>query len=118
MPFLLRRLGCGQLAFSPEALQLLLRAQWPGNVEQVLQVLRSVARHRRAGAIVPGDLPPELGVVSRRRLTPLESMERDAIVYGLADAKGNKTVAAKGLGMSRATIYRKIHDYGISVLVG
>ena len=40
-------------------------------------------------------------------------MERDAIVQALTDAEGNKTRAARSLGMSRATIYRKIHDYGI-----
>ena len=40
-------------------------------------------------------------------------MERDAIVRCLADAHGNKAQAARSLGMSRATIYRKIHDYGI-----
>ncbi|HEU0104500.1 MAG TPA: helix-turn-helix domain-containing protein, partial [Mycobacteriales bacterium] len=113
VPFLLRRLGHGQLSCSPEAMQLLLRAQWPGNVEQLLGVLRGVGRLRRTGAITPADLPPEIGVVSRRRLTPLESMERDAIVRALIDARGNKADAARALGVSRATIYRKIHDYGI-----
>ena len=51
--------------------------------------------------------------MSRRLLSPLESMERDAIVQGLLDYQGNKVKAAKSLGMSRATIYRKIHEYGI-----
>ena len=62
----------------------------------------------------PGtDLPPETRTLCRRLLSPLESMERDAIVRGLADAGGNKAQAARALGMSRATIYRKIHEYGI-----
>lgn len=113
VPFLLRRLGQGQLSCAPETMQLLLRAQWPGNVEQLLGVLRGIGRLRRTGAIQPGDLPPEIGVVSRRRLTPLESMERDAIVRALVDARGNKADAARCLGVSRATIYRKVHDYGI-----
>jgi len=38
---------------------------------------------------------------------PLESLERDAIVQSLRDADGNKVKAAKSLGVSRATIYRK-----------
>src|SRR6266536_230415 len=42
-----------------------------------------------------------------------EAMQRDAIVQSLLDAEGNKAKAAKSLGMSRATIYRKIHEYGI-----
>jgi len=40
-------------------------------------------------------------------------MERDAMVNSLSDAHGNKVKAARALGMSRATIYRKIHEYGI-----
>jgi transcriptional regulator of acetoin/glycerol metabolism len=46
-------------------------------------------------------------------LSTLESMERDAIVRSLADTNGNKVQAARSLGMSRATIYRKIHEFGI-----
>jgi len=68
---------------------------------------------RRAGAIMPRDLPPECWTVSRRLLSPLESIERDAIVQSLQDHDGNKVRAAEALGMSRATIYRKIHEYGI-----
>ena len=45
--------------------------------------------------------------------SPLESMQRDAIVQSLLDYKGNKVKAAESLGMSRATISRKIHEYGI-----
>jgi sigma-54 dependent transcriptional regulator, acetoin dehydrogenase operon transcriptional activator AcoR len=114
VPFLLARLGHGgSLSCSPEAMQLLMRASWPGNVEQVLGVLRGVVQRRRTGVIRPDDLPPESRTVSRRRLNPLESMERDAIVRSLLDARGNKVKAARALGMSRATIYRKIHEYGI-----
>jgi sigma-54 dependent transcriptional regulator, acetoin dehydrogenase operon transcriptional activator AcoR len=40
-------------------------------------------------------------------------MERDAIVQALLDFDGNKVKTAESLGMSRATIYRKIHEYGI-----
>ena len=51
--------------------------------------------------------------MSRRLLHPLESMERDAIVQALLHSHGNKVKTAESLGMSRATIYRKIHQYGI-----
>ncbi len=114
VPFFVAKLGQhGRLTCSPEAMQLLLRSKWPGNTEQLWQVLKRVVQKRRTGSIQPADLPPECWTVSRRLLSPLESMERDAIVQGLLDYQGNKVKAAKSLGMSRATIYRKIHEYGI-----
>ena len=113
VPFFLARLNPATPACSPEAMHLLLRSNWPGNTEQLWQVLRRVARHRRTGTIHPGDLPPECWSVSRRLLSPLESIERDAIVQTLLDHHGNKAKGAGSLGMSRATIYRKIHQYGI-----
>jgi transcriptional regulator of acetoin/glycerol metabolism len=114
VPFFLSRLVTGGgLVCSAEAMQLLVRSSWPGNTEQLFAVLRRIVQHRRSGAILPADLPPECRTVSRRLLSPLEAMERDAIVRSLIDWDGNKIKAAGSLGMSRATIYRKIHEYGI-----
>jgi transcriptional regulator of acetoin/glycerol metabolism len=114
VPFFLSKLSQhGPLACSPEAMQLLLRTSWPGNTEQLWQVLRRIVNHRRTGTIRLADLPPECLTVSRRLLGPLESMQRDAIVKSLLDYHGNKVKTAESLGMSRATVYRKIHQYGI-----
>ncbi len=114
VPFFLGKLSQpGRLTCSLSAMQLLLRSTWPGNTEQLWQVLRRVVQHRRVGAIQAPDLPPECWTVSRRLLSPLESMERDAIVEALLDSGGNKLKAAKSLGMSRATIYRKVREYGV-----
>ncbi len=119
VPFFIAKLNqYPRLVCSSEAMQLLLRSSWPGNAEQLWQVLRKVVQHRRTGVITPADLPPECWTVSRRLLSPLESMERDAIVQSLLDYKGNKVKAAESLGMSRATIYRKIHEYGIVIPAG
>jgi transcriptional regulator of acetoin/glycerol metabolism len=119
VPFFLARLSHhGRLTCSPTAMQLLLRHNWPGNIGQLWDVLRQVVQRRRAGSILPQDLPPECWTVSRRVLSPLESMERDAIVQSLRDHDGNKIRAARALGMSRATIYRRIHEYGIIATSG
>jgi sigma-54 dependent transcriptional regulator, acetoin dehydrogenase operon transcriptional activator AcoR len=116
VPFFLAKLSQqARLSCSPEAMKLLLRSRWPGNIEQLWDVLKRVARHRRSGTIHPVDLPAECWTVSRRLLSPLESMERDAIVQGLLAYQGNKVKTAESLGMSRATIYRKIHEYGIVI---
>ena len=77
--------------------------------------MRRIVQRRRVGSIGPEDLPPECWAVSRRLLSPLEALERDAIVQALLDSDGNKVKAAESLGMSRATIYRKIHEYGIVI---
>jgi sigma-54 dependent transcriptional regulator, acetoin dehydrogenase operon transcriptional activator AcoR len=115
VPLFLSRLAMAgrELTCAPPAMHLLMRANWPGNATQLFEVLRQAARHRRTGAIQPSDLPAEFRAVTRRPLNRLESMERDAIVHSLEDADGNKVRAAQFLGMSRATLYRKIHEYGI-----
>jgi sigma-54 dependent transcriptional regulator, acetoin dehydrogenase operon transcriptional activator AcoR len=114
VPLFLARLGQqGQVNCSPAAMRLLLRHSWPGNAAQLWRVLKQVVQGRRAGQIQPADLPPECWTVSRRVLSPLESIERDAIVQSLLDHGGNKIRAARALGMSRATVYRRIHEYGI-----
>jgi transcriptional regulator of acetoin/glycerol metabolism len=116
VPLMLNRLCAGaELTCSPAAMHLLTRARWPGNAAQLYGVLKQVTQHRRAGTIHPADLPAEFRTAPRRPLNRIEAVERDAIVHGLEDARGNKVQAAKLLGMSRATIYRKIHDYGIVV---
>lgn len=112
---LLPRLRADGVALSPEAVRVLLRARWPGNTAQLVRVLTRTVRHRRTGVVHPEDLPPEVHAHGRRVLTPLESLERDAIVTSLLDAEGNKTRAAENLGLSRATIYRKIREFGIDV---
>jgi sigma-54 dependent transcriptional regulator, acetoin dehydrogenase operon transcriptional activator AcoR len=116
VPHLLARLVHGQgLTMSPEAMRVLTHNRWPGNVDQLVTVLRKIVARRRIGVVELGDLPPECRTTTKRMLTPLESMECDAIVEALLDSGGNKVEAARSLAMSRATIYRKIRDFGISV---
>ncbi len=102
-----------QLEISPGALAQLARHPWPGNVAQLRDVLRRIVALKRSGTIELADLPAECMSVGRRTFTPLEALERDAITRALHDHRGNKALAAKHLGMSRATIYRKIRAYDI-----
>jgi transcriptional regulator of acetoin/glycerol metabolism len=114
VPLLLSKLSHGgHLNCSPAAMHLLMRANWPGNIGQLRRVLKDVAQRRRTGSIRPTDLPAEYHATSRRQLNRFETVERDIIVRSLDDADGNKVKAAQLLGISRATIYRKIHEYGI-----
>lgn len=113
---LLSRLARGRdLSASSAAIQVLMRNQWPGNVTGLLGALRKAVARRPSGVIEPADLPAECRTIARRVLSRLEAIERDAIVETLVQAGGDRTEAARQLGMSRATIYRKIHYYGIDL---
>jgi transcriptional regulator of acetoin/glycerol metabolism len=115
VPALLASVGRGHnLRFGFEAMQQLTRAPWPGNVSQLRSVLLELLNRRRSGTVHAADLPAEARSATRRQLSQLEALERDAIVRSLTTHGGNKTRACAELGMSRATIYRKIRDYGIS----
>lgn len=104
-----------ELTVSNAAIDLLRRMPWQGNTEQLRRVIAHAVRQRRSGVIGIDELPAECRSVRRRLFTLIESLERDAIVEALDTHKGNKEVAAAALGMSRATIYRKIKGFGIRV---
>lgn len=115
VPLLLREITRGaDVQLAPDAMRQLTRLPWPGNVSQLRRVLTETLARQRSGVIKADKLPPECRSVTRRKLTQLEALERDAIVRSLEDHGGNKQEAARALGMSRATIYRKINDYGIA----
>jgi transcriptional regulator of acetoin/glycerol metabolism len=93
----------------------LLRCAWPGNVAELEQALRSALARRHTGHITVADLPESCHATSRRVLSQWESIERDAIIRALREANGDKIEAAISLGISRATIYRKIRAFGIVI---
>ena len=115
VPFLLREVASGaQVRLAPEVMRQLSRLPWPGNVTQLRRVLLETVARQRSGLINADKLPPECRSVTRRKLTQMEALERDAIVRSLEENSGNKLEAALALGMSRATIYRKMNEYGIA----
>lgn len=97
-----------------DAMRILSRNIWPGNVTELREGLRTAIRNRPAGPIRPEDLPPTCFTTSRRTLTVMEERERDTIISALIDARDNRKEAAASLGISRSSLYRKIHNYGIS----
>jgi transcriptional regulator of acetoin/glycerol metabolism len=115
VPRLLSEITRGaHVGLAPDAMRQLSKLPWPGNVAQLRRVLTETVARQRSGIISADKLPPECRSVTRRKLTQMEALERDAIVRSLQDNGGNKLEAARALGMSRATIYRKISDYGIA----
>jgi transcriptional regulator of acetoin/glycerol metabolism len=102
--------------WTDEAVQILSRLTWPGNIRELDNLVRLVVANRHGGGIKSEHLPEEIRrQASRRQLTLLERLEFDAIIAADERAKGNKTEAAAILGISRATLYRKIRTYGINM---
>ncbi|TQC49430.1 GAF domain-containing protein [Rhodococcus sp. WS4] len=110
---LLDTLGATDLTLAPAALNQLARLAWRGNVTQLRNVLADIYRRQRSGVVEVDTLPPACRSTTRRTLTRLEALERDAIVDTLTLHAGDKTAAAAAIGMSRATIYRRIREFGI-----
>lgn len=114
VPMLVAELSRGEAKIDSAAMRQLSKLPWPGNISQLRNVLTETLGRQRSGVIGIDTLPAECRSVTRRKLTRLEAMERDAIVRSLSENEGKKADAAEALGMSRATIYRKIKDYGIA----
>jgi transcriptional regulator of acetoin/glycerol metabolism len=112
---LARAAGDTHPSLSEAALAQLARLDWPGNIAQLGELLVQAAKRRRSGTIELGDLPAEARTAGHRRLTPIEALERDAIVQALLGNSQSPSKAAAALGISRATIYRKLRRYGISL---
>ncbi|GAA4367889.1 sigma-54-dependent Fis family transcriptional regulator [Agromyces bauzanensis] len=100
---------------SSAALQALMRYEWPGNITELRDVLGVALGAAPRGVIEPAHLPHLiLRRAQGRKLTPMEYSERDLIVKTLAVVDGNRTEAARVLGIGRATLYRKLRSLGIS----
>jgi transcriptional regulator of acetoin/glycerol metabolism len=99
--------------FTPEALAALADGEWPGNLRQLRQVVTTALVRSRSRDIAADDLPGDLVAARQRYLTKLERLERQALVTALRDAAGDREAAAHELGISRATIYRKLKRFGI-----
>ncbi|MEV6070982.1 helix-turn-helix domain-containing protein [Nocardia sp. NPDC052001] len=103
------------VACTPATLRVLLGHDWPGNVAELREALRTALTRRPVGDLRAEDLPETCFVSGGRRLTPIEAAERSAIVRALIQTGGNRRDAAVLVGIARSSLYRKIQAYGIRV---
>ena len=103
------------LKVSPETVTELQKYAWPGNITELRQTIGTAVACSDGTVIRVEDLPGHVraSIWGQRRLTLLERAEADVIIRVLASCNGNKTVAAKRLGVSRPTLYAKIRAYRI-----
>lgn len=104
--------GQAPATLTPRAVAALMASDWPGNIRQLLQVLAS-ARVRATGpAIDLRDLPARHGRDrSSRPLDEVRSAERHVLMEALRRTGGDRNAVARHLGISRATVYRKLKRY-------
>jgi len=128
-----RREGRGAMTFSPEAAALLERYDYPGNVRELENAVDHAVAVAERAEIQPADLPASIrsprllpraadGEVTTdgagadprpREEWSLAEVEREHIQRVLAHHRGNATNAARQLGISRTTLWRKLRQYGL-----
>lgn len=100
---------------SPEAIKILLDYNYPGNIRELENIIERAVILSENGYITEKELPIELFTKEIEELNNLEKIyqEKDVILDALKKANGNKTLAAKILGMDRVTLWRKLKRYKI-----
>lgn len=112
-----RRLGREKVGVSHEVLELMRRHAWPGNVRELENVVQRALVLGRGEVIGPEDLPESMWS-ERRPVGPdevrsLSDVEREQVERAMRASRGNKSAAARLLGLDRKTLYRKLELYGI-----
>jgi PAS domain S-box-containing protein len=99
---------------SPEAMGLLLNHRWPGNVRELQSAIEFAMIRAKLDWIAADDLPPEL-VQPVEPVAPLPESEDEELRVreALRLSRGNRVAAAKMLGVSRSTLYRRLDELGI-----
>lgn len=96
---------------SPAALDALLTHGWPGNVRELVNVLEGATLECHGAVITPKDLRLPTPPPGHAGSPHLRDLEREAIENALERAGGNVTRAADLLGISRATLHRRLRSY-------
>lgn len=106
------------LHVSSDALQVLGEYAWPGNVRELKSAVESAMIHCKGAVMQVEDLPPEIRhSESKATSVPLKRQaERTRMVGALQQAGGNRSEAARLLGMSRRTFYPRLAEYGVSAM--
>ncbi len=117
-----RQAGHPAPEFSPETLELLASYTWPGNIRELRNVVERAVVLCGSRPVLLEHLPTERmhdTIVTRGRSTPLRTDTRGsaaecaAILAALETAKGNQTVAAKLLNISRRTLINRLEQFGL-----
>ena len=101
---------------SSEAMELLTRLPYPGNIRELKNILeRAVltAGHRLERKDFEYLQPSQDSTISMMASSNLDEIERNALKEALEKSNGNYTQAARSLGVTRQTLYRKLEKHGL-----
>jgi two-component system nitrogen regulation response regulator GlnG len=138
---------CAPKSIAPGVIRVLEKYHWPGNVRELENVIRRALVVAKGGAILPGDLPPEItgqgpadsagapgpaaagegagpdvAPLARQlfqwarrdpKLRIIPAVERELVIQALKETGGNQVHAAKLLGITRATLRKRIGKFHI-----
>ncbi|MEL7566829.1 MAG: helix-turn-helix domain-containing protein [Dehalobacterium sp.] len=94
-------------------MRLLQEYHWPGNIRELENVLERLLAYQDNEEITPQDITSAMFVPEKGKnygFIALADSERNTILHALRAAGGNKAKAAKLLGISRTTLWRKLKD--------
>jgi len=103
--------------FSPEATEFLLGYDWPGNVRELENAIERAAILAKDSLITIADLPQENMSLARSTMPEknLREVEKEHILDVLGETGGNYSEAARLLGITRMTLYKKAREYSFNV---
>ncbi|MBV4543766.1 sigma-54-dependent Fis family transcriptional regulator [Pseudomonas vlassakiae] len=109
--------ACGvDVVLGDDALQALLVYRWPGNLRQLRQVLRYACAVSEGGQVCLESLPPEVrGDAVPAADAGVSSQARQLLLDALIRHRWIPAEAARALGISRATLYRRVHEHRIEM---
>ena len=109
--------GRSPMTLSREAVERIRARAWPGNVRELENAIERATVFCDSDVIGPEHFEPAAPVpgaeANEGEVRSLSEVEREQIVRALRSVQGNKTAAARLLGLDRKTLYRKIELYGI-----
>ena len=98
---------------STEAIDVLLKHDWPGNVREMENSIERALVISREPEIQPADFPFQLRATESRNGRSLNDVERGHIEKVVQECEGNLSRAARILGIDRSTLYSKLKRYGL-----
>jgi len=121
-----QKTGKNILGFTPEAMRLMVSYLWPGNIRELRNTVEYAFVLARGKSIGPEHLPDKITRCKLMDTHPakytefnntvkLGFTEKEKLIEALQQADGNQTRAAKTLGVSRVTVWKRIKKYGILI---